>query len=32
VQIAGYTIAATGFLLGQRTMRRVRRVMEVELS
>jgi Flp pilus assembly protein TadB len=32
VQIVAYTIAAAGFLLGQRTMRRVRRVMEVELS
>ena len=32
VQIVAYTIAVTGFLLGQRTMRRVRRVMEVEAS
>jgi Flp pilus assembly protein TadB len=32
VQIVAYTIATAGFLLGQRTMRRVRRVMEVELS
>ncbi|TET81596.1 MAG: hypothetical protein E3J37_08965 [Anaerolineales bacterium] len=32
VQIVAYTIAVAGFLLGQRTMRRVRRVMEVEAS
>ena len=32
VQVAAYTIAAGGFLLGQRTMQRVRRVMEVELG
>lgn len=30
VQVVAYTIAAAGFLLGQRTMRRVRRVMDVE--
>jgi Flp pilus assembly protein TadB len=30
IQIAAYTIAAAGFLLGQRTMQRVRRVMDVE--
>jgi Flp pilus assembly protein TadB len=30
VQMVAYTIAAVGFLLGQRTMQRVRRVMEVE--
>ncbi|TFH33284.1 MAG: hypothetical protein E4G99_11630 [Anaerolineales bacterium] len=30
VQIAAYTIAVAGFLLGQRTMQRVRRVMDVE--
>jgi Flp pilus assembly protein TadB len=29
VQMVAYTIAAVGFLLGQRTMQRVRRVMEV---
>jgi Flp pilus assembly protein TadB len=32
VQVVAYTIAAAGFLLGQRTMRRVRRVMDVESS
>jgi Flp pilus assembly protein TadB len=32
VQIAAYSIAAAGFLVGQRTMRRVRRVMEVEMN
>lgn len=30
VQVVAYAIAASGFLLGQRTMQRVRRVMEVE--
>jgi hypothetical protein len=30
VQIVAYTIAAGGFLLGQRTMQRVRRVMDIE--
>lgn len=30
VQIVSYTIAAGGFLLGQRTMQRVRRVMDIE--
>jgi Flp pilus assembly protein TadB len=32
VQMVAYTIAAVGFLLGQRTMQRVRRVMEVETT
>lgn len=30
VQIVSYTIAAGGFLLGQRTMQQVRRVMDIE--
>jgi Flp pilus assembly protein TadB len=30
VQIVAYSVAAVGFLLGQRTMQRVRRVMDIE--
>jgi len=30
VQVVGYSIAVSGFLLGQRVMQRVRRVLEVE--